>query len=200
MRWKDLAVGKYVTNNRYLCDYWRGNDNLMKIIELPKGDNDKLVACQLITNHGYFSEELNGYDHIPLIFVPYIHLHEIKEKDSFRSWKVGDIIFPTEFGMKNDYALRKGGLYLITNVEHSKYNNVKRFFAKKHGSQYERPVNPIYFTKSDAIKVWNGIFANQYYNNQIRVEDGELIVPKEIKVDSPVYNQILKEAKACGVI
>lgn len=200
MRFKDLAVGKYVTNNRYLYDYWRGNNNLMKIVDLPKGGDDKLVACQLVTHNGCFSKELNGYNNFPLILVPYIHLHEIKEKDSFRNWKVGDVIIPTEFGMKNNYALRNGGLYLITSVDYNKYTNDKRFFAKKHGGQYERPINPIYFTKSDAVKVWNGIFANQYYSNQIRVEDGRLIVPKEIKVGSPVYEQIVKEAKACGVV
>lgn len=200
MRWKDLAVGKYVTNNRWFSEYWRGNENLMEIVELPKGDNDKLVACQLITNHGYFSKELNGYDHFPLILVPYIHLHEIKEKDSFRSWKVGDVIVPTEFGKKNNHFLRNDGLYVITRIHIDNLNGAKCILAKKHNDIYESKINPIYFTKSDAVKVWNGIFANQYYSNQIRVEDGELIVPKEIKVGSPVYEQILKEAKACGAI
>ena len=200
MRFKDLVVGKCVTNNRYLRKYWDGCGNLMKIVELPKSKEDGAVLCDIITYCGCFSNDDVKFYAGSLIKIPYIHLHEIKDGESFRSWKVGDVIIPTEFGMKNNYALRNGDLYVITRIHIDIRNSAKCILAKRHNDIYERKINPIYFTKSDAVKVWNGIFANQYYSNQIRVEDGELIVPKEIKVGSPVYEQIVKEAKACGVI
>lgn len=198
---KDLAVGKYVTNNRWLNDYWRGNNNLMEIVELPKGNDDKLVACKLVAHNGRFSSKTNGYDHVPLIFVPYIHLHEIKERDSFRGWKVGDVIVPTKFGMKNNYALRNGGVYLITKIELDEYTDDKRFLAKRIGGMYEKPANPIYFTKSDTVKPWRGLFAAQYYKGNIKFnDDGELVKPASVVKGSPIYNQIIGEAKTCGII
>lgn len=60
-------------------------------------------------------------------------------------------------------------------------------------------LNVSYFRKDD--NVWRGLFASQYYKKEIKFdENGELVKPTSVAKGSPAYNQIMKEAKACGVI
>lgn len=200
MRFKDLAVGKHVTNNRYLYKYYHGNNSLMRIITIPKYKEDKFVTCEFISYKEQFNSDRTVITTIEPIQIPYIHLEEVKSSLDFFDWKIGDVVFPNRLGLKNAPYLKETKPFVIIGVVHDGYTGCIQYKARYDGDFYDRWINPIYFTKSEAIKVWNGLFANQYYSNQIRVENGKLIVPDSVKVGSPVYNQIVAEAKACGVI
>lgn len=78
-------------------------------------------------------------------------------------------------------------------------NNLRVYIAPSDGGVYSLRLNVAYFKKAD--NAWKGLFASQYYKKEIKFDDkGELVKPVTVAKGSPAYNQIIKEAKACGVI
>ena len=66
---------------------------------------------------------------------------------------------------------------------------------------YDYIANPLCFKKDSSVSIWRGLFASQYYKKEIEFDEkGELVKPVTVTKGSPAYNQILKEAKACGVV
>ena len=152
MKRKDLAIGKYVTNNRYyLNKYLVGNGNLLKIVELPQSKEDKLVTCKLVCYGYYFNrEKLIRYGAYSFQ-IPYTYLTEIKDGISFMNWKAGDIIVPSELGIKNTFFRLKKEAYIITLNTADYCDGDAKIIAKRIGSNDEETINPVYFEKIGAV-------------------------------------------------
>ena len=206
MRWKDLAVGKYVTINRWLNYYYNVYSEILEIVSVPDTKEDGEVGCRRVTHDGCVCTTDKYADEITT-YISYVHLKEI-DIDPYACLKLkkGDVLVPTDIGRK-----RLGRLYLnrvpfVVYDTAVRHDNIwdRDFFMiyiapSNDGRYYKMLLNTLYFKKDD--NAWRGLFATQYYKGDIVFNDnGELVNPITVVKGSPAYNQILKEAKVCGII
>lgn len=205
MRWKDLAVGKYVTLNRWLRNYYSAYSEILEIVSVPDTKEDGEVGCRRVTHDGCVCTN-NKYADETITYINYIHLREA-DVDPYAclKWNKGDVLVPTEIGVDR---LSKPQLnrspYVVVDgiIRYDRYrdrNELRVYIASSDGGAYSMPLNVAYFKKAD--NVWKGLFASQYYKKEIEFDEkGKLVKPTSVVKGSPVYNQIIEEAKACGII
>lgn len=205
MRWKDLAVGKYVTFNRWLRDYSNLYCETLEIIYVPDTKEDGEVGCRRVTHDGCVCTN-NKYADGETRYIKYIHLREVNvDPYACLKWNKGDVLVPTDIGVER---LSKPQLnrspYVVDDatIWYDRYrdrNDLIVHIIPSDGSAFSIRLNVSYFRKDD--NAWKGLFASQYYKREIKFdENGELVKPVTVAKGSPAYNQIIKEAKACGII
>lgn len=202
MKWKDLAVGKYVTLNRWLSDYYRAYSEVLEIVSVPDTKEDGKVGCRQVTRHGSIRSK-DKYVDDTITYINYIHLLEVKDNPyDCRNWAIGDTLVPTEHLFRfAGKVLASHAPYTIWNI--GGFNGLIRFYIRSYDGVINRDytANPLCFKKDNSVSVWKGLFASQYYKGDIKFsDDGELVKPTSVVKGSPVYNQIIEEAKACGII
>ncbi len=205
MRFKDLAVGKYVILNRWLSKYSNLYCETLEIISTPDTKEENVVGCRRVTHDGCVCTN-NKYADEKITYINYIHLREV-DVDPYAclKWNKGDVLVPTEIGVDrlskpqlnhSPYVVVEGTIWYD---RYRDRNDLRVYIAPSDGGAYSMLLNVSYFKKDD--NAWRGLFASQYYKNNIKFdENGELVKPTSVVKGSPVYNQILKEAKACGVV
>ena len=205
MRFKDLAVGKYVTLNRWLREYYRVYSEILEIVSVPDTKEDGKVGCRRVTNGGCVCTN-NKYANETITYINYIHLREV-DVDPYAclKWNEGDVLVPTEIGMDrlSEPQLNRSPYVVVERtIWYDRYrdrNDLRVYIAPSDGGAYSMLLNVSYFKKDDTA--WRGLFASQYYKKEIEFDEkGELVKPVTVTKGSPAYNQILKEAKACGII
>ena len=205
MRWKDLAVGKYVILNRWLSKYYILYCETLEIVSLPDTKEDGKVGCRRVTHDGCVCTN-NKYADEKITYINYIHLREV-DVDPYACLKrnKGDVLVPTDIGvdrLSKPQLNRSPYVVVEGTIRYDRYqdrNDLRVYIAPSDGGAYSMLLNVSYFKKAD--NAWRGLFANQYYKKEIEFnENGELVKPVTVAKGSPAYNQILKEAKACGVI
>lgn len=205
MKRKDLAVGKYVTFNRWLRDYSNLYCETLEIIYVPDTKEDGEVGCRRVTHDGCVCTN-NKYADGETRYIKYIHLREVNvDPYACLKWNKGDVLVPTDIGVerlskpqlnRSPYVVDTGTIWYD---RYRDRNDLRVYIAPSDGNAYSMPLNVAYFKKTD--NAWKGLFASQYYKKEIKFdENGELVKPVTVAKGSPAYNQILKEAKACGVI
>lgn len=205
MRFKDLAVGKYVTLNRWLREYYRVYSEILEIVSLPDTKEENVVGCRRVTHDGCVCTN-NKYADETITYINHIHLREVNvDPYACLKWNKGDVLVPTEIGVDR---LSKPQLnrspYVVVDeaIRYDRYrdrNELRVCIAPSDGGVYSMPLNVSYFKKDD--NAWRGLFASQYYKKEIEFDEkGELVKPVTVTKGSPAYNQIVEEAKACGVI
>ena len=205
MRFKDLAVGKYVILNRWLSKYYILYCETLEIVSLPDTKEDGEVGCRRVTHDGCVCTN-NKYADEKITYINYIHLREV-DVDPYAclKWNKGDVLVPTEIGVdrlskpqlnRSPYVVVEGTIWYD---RYRDRNDLRVYIAPSDGGAYSMLLNVSYFKKDD--NAWRGLFANQYYKKNIEFDNnGELMKPVTVVKGSPAYNQILKEAKACGII
>ena len=120
-------------------------------------------------------------------------------------WNKGDVLVPTDIGVERLSKPQFNRSPYVVDTETIWYdiyrdrNDLRVYIAPSNGGAYSMSLNVAYFKKAD--NAWKGLFANQYYKKEIKFnENGELVKPVTVAKGSPAYNQIIEEAKACGVI
>ena len=205
MRFKDLAVGKYVILNRWLSKYYNLYCETLEIISLPDTKEDGKVGCRRVTHDGCVCTN-NKYADERTTYISYIHLKEI-DIDPYACLKLkeGDVLVPTDIGVERlskPQLNRSPYVVVEETIWYDRYrdrNDLRVYIAPSDGSAYAMLLNVSYFKKAD--NAWRGLFASQYYKKEIEFDGkGELVKPVTVTKGSPAYNQILKEAKACGII
>lgn len=205
MKRKDLAVGKYVTFNRWLRDYSNLYCETLEIIYVPDTKEDGEVGCRRVTHDGCVCTN-NKYADGETRYIKYIHLREVNvDPYACLKWNKGDVLVPTDIGVerlskpqlnRSPYVVDTGTIWYD---RYHDRNDLRVYIAPSDGNAYSMLLNVAYFKKTD--NAWKGLFASQYYKKEIKFdENGELVKPVTVAKGSPAYNQILKEAKACGVI
>lgn len=205
MKRKDLAVGKYVTFNRWLRDYSNLYCETLEIIYVPDTKEDGEVGCRRVTHDGCVCTN-NKYADGETRYIKYIHLREVNvDPYACLKWNKGDVLVPTDIGVerlskpqlnRSPYVVDTGTIWYD---RYRDRNDLRVYIAPSDGNAYSMPLNVAYFKKTD--NAWKGLFASQYYKKEIKFdENGELVKPVTVAKGSPAYNQTLKEAKACGVI
>ena len=205
MRWKDLAIGKYVTINRWLREYYRVYSEVLEIVSVPDTKEDGKVGCRQVTYDGCVCTN-NKYADEETRYIKYIHLREVNvDPYACLKWNRGDVLVPTEIGVER---LSKPQLnrspYVVVDgtIRYDRYrdrNDLRVYIAPSDGGAYSMMLNVSYFKKAN--NAWRGLFASQYYKGDIKFsDDGKLVKPTSVVKGSPVYNQIIEEAKACGII
>lgn len=202
MRFKDLAVGKYVTLNRCLNDFYRLYSEVLEIVYVPDTKEDGKVGCRQVTRYGSIRSK-DKYVDDTITYISYIHLLEVKDNPyDCRNWAIGDTLVPTEHLVRfAGKILSSHAPYTIWNI--GGFNGLIRFYIRSYDGVINRDytANPLCFKKDNSVSVWKGLFASQYYKKEIKFdENGELVKPVTVAKGSPAYEQIMKEAKACGVI
>lgn len=201
MRFKDLAVGKYVTINRWLREYYRVYSEILEIVSVPDTKEDGKVGCRQVTKNGSIMEK-DKYVDDKITYIKYIHLLEVKNNPyDCRDYAVGDILVPTEYMMFFSPRTASYAPYYINRI--SRLEGCLRIYIRSCDGviNYDCIANPLYFKKDGSVSVWRGFFATQYYKGDIKFsDDGKLVKPTSVVKGSPVYNQIIEEAKACGII
>lgn len=205
MRFKDLAVGKYVTLNRWLREYYRVYSEILEIVSVPDTKEDGKVGCRRVTHDGCVCTN-NKYADEETRYINYIHLREV-DVDPYAclKWNKGDVLVPTEIGVdrlskpqlnRSPYVIVDGTIWYD---RYRDRNDLRLYIAPSDGGAYSMLLNVSYFKKDD--NAWRGLFARQYYKKEIEFDEkGELVKPVTVTKGSPAYNQIMKEAKACGVV
>ena len=205
MRFKDLAVGKYVTLNRWLSKYYNLYCETLEIVSLPDTKEDGEVGCRRVTYDGCVCTN-NKYADEETRYIRYIHLKEVGvDPYACLKWNRGVVLVPTEIGVdrlskpqlnRSPYVVVDGTIW----YDRYRDRNVLRVCTvPSDGGAYSPLLNVAYFKKAD--NAWKGLFASQYYKKEIEFDEkGELVKPVTVAKGSPAYNQILKEAKACGII
>ena len=205
MRFNDLAVGKYVTLNRWLSKYYNLYCETLEIVSLPDTKEDGKVGCRQVTHDGCVCTN-NKYADGETRYIKYIHLKEV-DVDPYAclKWNEGDVLVPTEIGMdrlSKPQLNRSPYVVVERTIWYDRYrdrNDLRVYIAPSDGGAYSMLLNVSYFKKDDTA--WRGLFASQYYKKEIEFDEkGELVKPVTVTKGSPAYNQILKEAKACGII
>ena len=205
MRFKDLAVGKYVIMNRWLNYYYNLYSEILEIVSVPDTKEDGEVCCRQVTFDGCVSTT-DKYANEITTYISYIHLKEI-DIDPYACLKLkeGDVLVPTDIGMNRLGRANLNRVPFVVDNTTVRHNNLldRDFFmiyiSPSDGGAYSMLLNVSYFKKAD--NAWRGLFANQYYKKNIEFDEkGELVKPVTVAKGSPAYNQILKEAKACGII
>ena len=205
MRFKDLAVGKYVILNRWLSKYYNLYYETLEIISTPDTKQENVVGCRRVTHDGCVCTN-NKYADEKITYINYIHLREVNvDPYACLKWNKGDVLIPTEIGVdrlskpqlnRSPYVVVEGTIWYD---RYRDRNDLRVYIAPSDGGAYSMLLNVSYFKKDD--NAWRGLFANQYYKKEIEFDEkGELVKPVTVAKGSPAYNQILKEAKACGVI
>lgn len=201
MKRKDLAVGKYVTLNRWLNKCGNLYYETLEIISTPDTKEENVVGCRRVTNNGCICTG-NKYANETITYINYIHLKEV-DVDPYAclKWKEGDVLVPTEHEKFFNPRLASHTPYYINRIDRLG-GYLKICICSCDGFiNYDYIANPLFFKKDGSVSIWNGLFASQYYKKEIKFDDnGELVKPNSVVKGSPVYNQILKEAKACGII
>ena len=201
MRWKDLAVGKYVTINRWLNYYYNVYSEILEIVSVPDTKEDGEVGCRQVTKNGSIMEK-DKYVDDKITYIKYIHLLEVKNNPyDCRDYAVGDILVPTEHMKFFNPRFVSHAPYCINRID--RFGGYLRIYIRSCDGviNYDYIANPLCFKKDGSISIWHGLFASQYYKKEIEFDEkGELVKPVTVAKGSPAYNQILKEAKACGVI
>ena len=205
MRFKDLAVGKYVILNRWISKYYILYCETLEIVSLPDTKEDGEVGCRRVTHDGCVCTN-NKYADEKIPYINYIHLREV-DVDTYAclKWNKGDVLVPTEIGVDrlskpqlnySPYVVVEGTIWYD---RYRDRNDLRVYIAPSDGGAYSMLLNVSYFKKDD--NAWRGLFASQYYKKEIEFDEkGELVKPVTVTKGSPAYNQILKEAKACGII
>lgn len=205
MKRKDLAIGKYVILNRWLNKYSNLYSETLEIVSVPDTKEENVVGCRRITLDGCICTN-NKYADETTTYINYIHLREV-DVDPYAclKWNKGDVLVPTDIGVDR---LSKPQLnrspYVVDDatIRYDRYrdrNDFRVYIVPSDGGVFSMRLNVSYFRKDD--NAWRGLFASQYYKKEIKFdENGELVKPTSVAKGSPAYNQILKEAKACGVI
>ena len=206
MKWKDLAVGKYVTINRWLNYYFNIYSEILEIVSVPDTKEDGEVGCRQVTFDGCVSTTDKYADEITT-YISYIHLKEI-DIDPYACLKLkkGDVLVPTDIGMNRLGRANLNRVPFVVDNTTVRHNNIldRDFFMiyvapSDNGGYCKMLLNTLYFKRAD--NAWKGLFASQYYKKEIEFDEkGELVKPVTVTKGSPAYNQILKEAKACGVV
>lgn len=206
MRFKDLAVGKYVTLNRWLSYYYNVYSEILEIVSLPDTKEDGEVGCRQVTFDGCVSTTDKYADEI-ITYISYIHLKEI-DIDPYACLKLKkcDVLVPTDIGMNRlGRATLNRVPFIVDNTTVLHYNILDRDFFMiyispcDNGGYCKMLLNTLYFKRAD--NAWKGLFASQYYKKEIEFDEkGELVKPVTVTKGSPAYNQIIEEAKACGII
>ena len=205
MRFKDLAVGKYVILNRWLSKYYSLYCETLEIVSLPDTKEDGKVGCRRVTHDGCVCTN-NKYADETITYIKYIHLREVNvDPYACLKWNKGDVLVPTDIGVdrlskpqlnRSPYVVVEGTIWYD---RYRDRNDLRVYIAPSDGGAYSMLLNVSYFKKDD--NAWRGLFASQYYKKEIEFDEkGELVKPVTVTKGSPAYNQILKEAKACGVI
>lgn len=180
MKRKDLAIGKYVILNRWLNKYSNLYSETLEIVSVPDTKEENVVGCRRITLDGCICTN-NKYADETTTYINYIHLAERLSKPQLN---------------RSPYVV-----YDAT-IRYDRYrdrNDFRVYIVPSDGGVFSMRLNVSYFRKDD--NAWRGLFASQYYKKEIKFdENGELVKPVAVAKGSPAYNQILKEAKACGVI
>ena len=201
MRSKDLAVGKYVTLNRWLRHYYNAYSEILEIVSVPDTKEDGKVGCRQVTRRGSIMEK-DKYVDDKTTYIKYIHLLEVKNNPyDFRDYAVGDILVPTEHMMFFNPRFASHAPYCINRID--RLRGYLRIYIRSCDGviNYDYIANPLFFKKDGSVSIWNGLFASQYYKKEIEFDEkGELVKPVTVAKGSPAYNQIMKEAKACGII
>lgn len=202
MKWKDLAVGKYVTLNRWLNGFGSVYSEILEIVFLPDTKEDGKVGCRRVTRYGSIMEK-DKYVNDTITYINYIHLLEVKDNPyDCRNWAVGDILVPTEHLVKFvGKSLASHAPYIVWSIK--RLDDLIRIFIRSCDGviNYDYKAPPLYFKKDNSASIWRGLFATQYYKGNIKFnDDGELVKPASVVKGSPIYNQILKEAMVCGII
>ena len=201
MRFKDLAVGKYVTLNRWLNYYYNVYSEILEIVSIPDTKEDGEVGCRQVTKNGSIMEK-DKYVDDKITYIKYIHLLEVKNNPyDGRDYAVGDILVPTEHMMFFNPRFASYAPYCINRIDRLR-GYIRIYIRSCNGAiNYDYIANPLCFKKDGSVSVWHGLFASQYYKGDIKFsDDGKLVKPTSVVKGSPVYNQIMKEAKACGII
>ena len=205
MRFKDLAVGKYVILNRWLSKYYSLYCETLEIISLPDTKEDGKVGCRRVTHDGCVCTNNKYYDE-KITYINYIHLREV-DVDPYAclKWNKGDVLVPTEIGvdrLSKPQLNRSPYVVVEGTIRYDRYrdrNDLRVYIAPSDGGAYSMLLNVSHFKKDD--NAWRGLFASQYYKKEIEFDkNGKLVKPTSVVKGSPVYNQIIEEAKACGVI
>lgn len=202
MRWKDLAVGKYVTLNRWLNGYGDAYTEILEIVSVPDTKEEGKVGCRQVTNYASVMVK-DKYVNDKIIYINYIHLLEVKcNPYDCRNWAVGDILVTTEYLVKfMGKHLASHAPYIVNKIDKS-YSFLRIHIHSCDGViNYGYVASPLYFKKDNSASVWRGFFASQYYKGNITFnDDGGLVKPFFVVKGSPIYNQIMKEAIECGII
>ena len=205
MRFKDLAVGKYVTLNRWLSKYYNLYCETLEIISTPDTKEENVVGCRRVTHDGCVCTN-NKYSDEKITYINYIHLREVNvDPYACLKWNKGDVLIPTDIGvdrLSKPQLNRSPYVVVEGTIRYDRYrdrNDLRVYIAPSDGGAYSMLLNVSYFKKDD--NAWRGLFANQYYKGDIKFsDDGKLVKPTSVVKGSPVYNQIIEEAKACGII
>ena len=205
MRFKDLAVGKYVIFNRWLNKYYNLYCETLEIVSLPDTKEDGKVGCRRVTHDGCVCTN-NKYADERTTYISYIHLKEIDiDPYACLKWNKGDVLVPTEIGvdrLSKPQLNRSPYVVVEGTIRYDRYrdrNELRVYIAPSSGGGYSMLLNVSHFKKDD--NAWKGLFASQYYKGDIKFsDDGKLVKPTSVVKGSPVYNQIIEEAKACGII
>lgn len=206
MLFKDLAVGKYVILNRWLSGYSNLYYEVLEIVSVPETKEEKVVGCRRVTFDGCvsitdkYAEEITRY-------INYIHLKEI-DVDPYACLKLkkGDVLVPTDIGINRLGRANLNRVPFVVDNTAARHDNIRDrdYFLIyitpcDNGGYYKMLLHTLYFKKVD--NAWQGLFAKHYYKNNIKFDDnGELVKPVTVVKGSPAYNQIIKEARACGII
>lgn len=202
MKWKDLAVGKYVTLNRWLNGYGEVYNEILEIVSVPDTKEEGKVGCRQVTKYSSIMEK-DKYVNDKITYINYIHLLDVKGNPyDCRNWAVGDILVPTELLVKfMGKQLVSHAPYIVNKI--NKFNGRLKIYIRSHDGviNYGYVASPLYFKRDNSVSVWRGFFASQYYKGNIKFnDDGELVKPISVVKRSPFYNQIMKEAIECGII
>ena len=205
MKWKDLAVGKYATLNRWLSKYYNLYCETLEIVSLPDTKEENVVGCRRVTLDGCVCTN-NKYADETITYINYIHLREVNvDPYACLKWNKGDVLVPTEIGvdrLSKPQLNRSPYVVVDGTIRYDRYrdrNDLRVYIAPSDGGAYSMPLNVSYFKKAD--NAWKGLFASQYYKKEIEFDkNGELVKPVTVRKGSPAYNQLMKEAKVCGVI
>lgn len=202
MRFKDLAVGKYVTLNRWLNGYGSVYAEILEIVSVPDTKEERKVGCRRVTGHNTIAKEGKYYDYT-ITYINYIHLLEVKDNPyDCRNWAVGDILVPTEHLVRFvGKIFASHAPYIIDKINETKGRLMFYIRSCDGVLNYDYVASPLYFKRDNSASVWRGFFASQYYKGNIKFnDDGELVKPVSVVKGSPFYNQIVGEAKTCGII
>ena len=135
-------------------------------------------------------------------YIKYIHLLEVKNNPyDCRDYAVGDILVPTERMMFFNPIFASHAPYYINRID--RFGGCLRIYIRSCDGVMNRDyiASPLCFKKDGSVSIWRGFFATQYYKGDIKFsDDGKLVKPTSVVKGSPVYNQIIEEAKACGII
>ena len=205
MRFKDLAVGKYVTLNRWLSKYYNLYCETLEIISTPDTKEENVVGCRRVTHDGCVCTN-NKYADEKITYINYIHLREVGvDPYACLKWNKGDVLVPTEIGvdrLSKPQLNRSPYVVVEGTIRYDRYrdrNDLRVYIAPSDGGAYSMLLNVSHFKKAD--NAWRGFFASQYYKKEIEFDkNGKLVKPTSVVKGSPVYNQIIEEAKACGII